>query len=158
MSETALSELDFTSAKAGLSKLMDEVVHLHKPRVVARHGGREAMLLVRPDDLARWLDTFRFSVLVTLGEGDAAAELRDFGVVGVGSTVEEAIEDLVIELRSYARRFFEQAPFYMETDRARHYPWLLRFALTPADRQLELLYADIEAANESERKEAAPTA
>ena len=59
-----------------------------------------------------------------------------------GETLEDAMEDLVEELRAYARDFFERASFYAETDRAGHAPWLLRFALAPPDRQLELLYED----------------
>jgi antitoxin of RelE/RelB toxin-antitoxin system len=147
----AIPEIDFSSAKSALSSLMDEVVHQRQPHLVQRHKGRETMLLVRPDDLARWLETFRFSVAVTFGEGDAAVEWEGFGVVGVGEDLHAAMEDLVVELRAYARRFFEQSQFYAQTDRARHYPWLLRFALTPPDAQLELLYADADAAAANQR-------
>jgi hypothetical protein len=61
------------------------------------------------------------------------------GVLGFGATADEALADLVIELRAYARDYFERASFYAATDRAEHAPWLLRFALTPPDQQLELL-------------------
>ena len=108
------------------------------------------MLLVRPDDLARWLDSFRFVLHVTLGDGDVAVEAGDLGVVGLGKSFESAVEDLADELRAYASRFFEEAGLYMHSDRARHYPQLLRFALTPPEEQLALLYADLDAAVEAQ--------
>jgi hypothetical protein len=146
-----LASLDFSRAKASLSELMTEVVHKHSPRVVSRHRGKEEMVLVGSDDLASFLDSFRFDTLVTIAEGEVTAELSELGVLGFGETLEEAMEDLVEELRVYARDFFERASFYAETDRAGHAPWLLRFALTNPDRQLELLYED-------SRQTAAPTA
>lgn len=159
MEGTALPEVAFTAAKTGLSTIMDEVVHDHRPKLVQRKG-REEMLLVRPDDLARWLDTFRFPLAVTLGEGDVAVEVEGFGVVGIGDTTEAAIDDLADELEAYARRFFERPHFYLETDRARHYPWLLRFALAArAGSGVELLHDDIKfAAAQSQREVVASAA
>lgn len=144
---TALPEVSFSSAKSGLSAVMDEVVHEHRPQVVQRQrgGGHERMLLVRPDDMKRWLDTFRFSLRVTLGEGEAAVVADPVGVAGFGDSLEEALDDLVVELGNYAQRFFERPAFYAETDACRHEPWLLRLALTPAEHHRALLDADIQA-------------
>ena len=146
--DSVLKEMAFTHAKASLSSVMDEVVHDHRPRVVQRKG-REEMLLVRRDDLAQWLDTFRLDVFLTLDEGEVTAEARGLDVLGFGATAAEALEDLASELRAYAQRFFERSAFYRETDRAKHYPVLLRFALTPADKHLDLIHADIAAAAET---------
>jgi hypothetical protein len=121
---------------------MTEVVHQHSPRIVSRHGGREEMVLVGSADLAGFLDAFRFDPRVTLDGGEATVELQELGLLGFGETLEAAMEDLRDELRAYALDFFERASFYAETDRAGHAPWLLRFAVTPPDAQLELLYED----------------
>jgi hypothetical protein len=137
-----LASIDFSRAKSSLSELMTEVVHRHSPRIVRRHRGKEEMVLVRSDDLALFLRSFRFDPRVTIDEGEVTAELAELGLLGFGETFEEAMEDLREELRAYAHDFFERASFYAETDRAGHAPWLLRFALTPPDRQLELLYED----------------
>jgi hypothetical protein len=137
-----LPSIDFSQAKSSLSALMTEVVHRHSPRIVSRHGGKEEMVLVGSDDLALFLDSFRFDPRVTIDGGEATAELAEIGLLGFGETLEEAMEDLREELRAYAQDFFERASFYAETDRAGHAPWLLRFALTPPDEQLELLYED----------------
>ena len=141
MAET-LASLDFSRAKSGLSELMTQVVHGHAPRIVSRHRGKEEMVLVATDDLARFLESFRFDPRLTIDGDEVTAELAELGLLGFGETLEAAMEDLVEELRIYAGDFFERASFYAETDRADHAPWLLRFALTPPDRQLELLYED----------------
>jgi PHD/YefM family antitoxin component YafN of YafNO toxin-antitoxin module len=148
---SALPEVDFTSAKAGLSAVMDDVVHNHQPRVVQRHG-REAMLLVRPDDLARWLDTFHLNIGLILSDGEVTAEARGLGVLGFGETVDEALDDLASELSAYAADFFARFGFYRETDRFSHAPMLLRFAATPPDKRLELIHQDIEAAAKKARE------
>jgi antitoxin YefM len=141
MTET-LASLDFSRAKSTLSELMTQVVHGHAPRIVSRHRGKEEMVLVATDDLARFLESFRFDPRVAIDGDEVTIELGQLGLLGFGETLEAAMEDLVRELRLYAGDFFERASFYAETDRAVHAPWLLRFALTPPERQLELLYED----------------
>src|SRR5439155_23738214 len=86
--------------------------------------------------------SFRLDPRVTIDGSEVTAEVAQLGLLGFGETLEDAMEDLVEELRAYARDFFKRASFYAETDRAGHAPWLLRFALAPLDRQLELLYED----------------
>jgi hypothetical protein len=136
---TTLPSVDFSEAKAHLSDLMSAVVRQRQPRLVRRHRGKEAMLLVRPEDLARALSAFRFEPQVVHAEGETTVALEQLGVLGFGETFEAAIEDAVEELRAYAQRYFEDAAFYAKTDRADHWPWLLRFVLTPPERQRELL-------------------
>jgi antitoxin YefM len=141
MTET-LASLDFSRAKSTLSELMTQVVHGHAPRIVSRHRGKEEMVLVATHDLARFLESFRFDPRVAVDGDEVTVELGQLGLLGFGETLEAAMEDLVQELRLYAGDFFERASFYAETDRAGHAPWLLRFALTAPERQLELLYED----------------
>jgi hypothetical protein len=138
-----LPELKFSEAKTGLSAVMNEVVREGKPQVVQRN--KETMVLVRPADLSRWLETFRLTFRVTLDEGEVAIMADPVGVLGVGESLESALDDLRAELTTYVQRFFERPNFYLETDAGRHYPWLLRFALTHPEHQRDLLVADIEA-------------
>lgn len=140
-----LPERQFSEAKSALSDVMDEVVHQGRPQVVQRHHGKESMLLVRPDDVRRWLDTFQLTLRVVLDEGEVTLVADPVGVAGFGDSLDAAIDDLLIELRSYVQRFFEQPHFYGKTQAARHEPWLARFALTQPDDQRALLLADIEA-------------
>ena len=137
----ALPSVDFSRAKAELSDVMTRVVHGHRPSIVSRHRGKERMLLVRTDDLARHLAAFDFDVEVIDDEGEATAALPRFGLLGFGTTRQEALDDLLVELRAYAADYFERSAFYAATDRAGDAPWLLRFALTPAGEQRALLGA-----------------
>lgn len=139
-----LWDLDFARAKSGLSEIMTEVVHGHHPALIRRHRGKESMLLVAPADLEDLLDldSYRFDPQVTMDEGQVTADLRDLGILGFGDSLEEAMDDLVNELRLYTGRFFDRWSFYRETDRRKHAPLLFRFALTPPEQQLELLYED----------------
>ena len=134
-----LSSLDFSRAKSALSDLMTQVVHEHRPRVVSRHRGKERMLLVRTDDLADYLGSFKFETETVTDKDEVTVALPALGLLGFGKDVEQAREDLLVELRAYARDFFERAAFYAATDHAAHAPWLLRFAVTPPEHQPELL-------------------
>lgn len=129
----------FSEAKSRLSDLMTEVVHRHYPRLVDRHRGKEAMLLMSPDDLARFLSSYRFEPRVIFDEGEVTVRLPRFGLMGGGATLDEALEDLVEVLEAYTWQFFERLDFHMQTDRAELAPWLLRFAITPAEERLALL-------------------
>ena len=135
----ALPSLAFSRAKSELSVVMTRVVHEHRPSIVSRHRGKERMLLVRTDDLARHLGAFRFDVEVVEEGDEVTAVLPSLGLLGFGSSQDEALDDLVVELRGYAADYFERPAFYAATDRADHAPWLLRFALTPAGEQRALL-------------------
>lgn len=137
----ALPSLDFSRAKSALSDLMTRVVHEHRPSIVSRHRGKERMLLVRTDDLAAYLSSFRFELEIVEDGDEVTVALPRLGLLGFGATREEAIDDLLQELRVYAADYFERSGFYAATDRAGHAPWLLRFALTPADEQRSLLGA-----------------
>ncbi len=137
----ALPSIDFSRAKAELSDVMTRVVHEHRPSIVSRHRGKERMLLVRTDDLARHLADFEFELEVIEDAAEVTVALPRFGLLGFGSGRDAAVADLLVELRAYAADFFERPAFYAATDRAAHAPWLLRFALTPPGEQLDLLGA-----------------
>ncbi len=135
----ALSSLDFSRAKGALSDVMTRVVHEHRPSIVSRHRGKERMLLVRTDDLVRYLDSFAFDLELVEDGGEVTAALPRLGVLGFGASPDEAIDDLLTELRVYAADYFDRASFFAATDRAAHAPWLLRFALTPTAEQRALV-------------------
>jgi hypothetical protein len=118
------------------------------------------MLLVAPADLEDLfdLDSYRFDPQVTLDEGEVTVALRDLGILGFGDSLEAAMGDLVTELRLYTQRFFDRWTFYRETDRRQHARLLFRFALTPRERQLELLYQDSKISSQQDSDRAATAA
>lgn len=97
------------------------------------------MYNISPHQLARYLDAFSFDLEVVEDEGEYTAALPKLGVLGFGASLDEAIDDLLVEVRAYAIDYFERATFYAATDRSEHAPWLLRFALTPAAEQRALV-------------------
>jgi hypothetical protein len=107
MSSTVPS-VEFSDAKVHLSDVMTKVVYGRQPRLVRRHRGKEEMILLRPDDLARSLNSFRFHPHLSVRKGEATAELPEVGILGFGTSADEAMTDLVEELRAYARRFFRR--------------------------------------------------
>lgn len=102
------------------------------------------MLLVAGEDLHDMIDlaAYRFEPQVSIDQGQVTVELANLGLLGFGDSLDEAMHDLLEELRAYAHRFFDRWSFYRETDRRKHAPWLLRLALTAPDHQLDLLYED----------------
>jgi PHD/YefM family antitoxin component YafN of YafNO toxin-antitoxin module len=145
MTPTLLPEHQFSEAKSSLSEVMNEVVHDHRPQVVRRHT-REQMLLVAPDDARRWMDTFRLELEVTLDPGQIAVAASPLGLIGVGESFDAALDALVDRIREYVVRFVERPQFYLQSQSARHEPYLLRFALTPLAEHRALLEADMDAA------------
>jgi hypothetical protein len=128
-----------SEAKAALSEVMSGVVHDHRPIVIERHGGREAMLLLGLSDMGPLLDHFRFHTATSVSEGEFVLRQSELNLVAGGATFEQAaaeLEDLAV---AYAERYFERLSFYAQTDRAEQMPWLLRLILTPEDERRALI-------------------
>ena len=139
MATPTVPTIDFSPAKSQLSEVMTQVFHGHQPRIVSRHHGKEQMLLVRPDDLIAMLGEHRLDVQAIYDADEVTLRIPDMGVLGFGKTVEEAIDDLLDELRAYATRYFRDPTRFMATSRGAHAAALLRFALAREDEQRLML-------------------
>ncbi len=135
----AFSTWSFSEAKAGLSDVMTDVVREHRPTLVERYRGKEAMLLLGVTDLQPLLEHFRFTTKASVSEGEFVLRQPELGLVAGGATFEDAARELEELSVVYAERFFARLSFYMQTDRARHMPWLLRIVLTPPPQRAALL-------------------
>lgn len=144
MPTTLLPHKRFAEAKSQLSEVMTDVVHRHQPQVVDRHSGKELMLLMALDDLAAMLESFRFDPRVSVSDGEFVVRLPELNLISGGASYEEAIAELVELVEQYGEDFLDRLDFYMQTDRRRHLPWLLRFALTAPERRTEL-FAEVPA-------------
>lgn len=138
MTTRLVPTIEFSPAKAHLSDVMDEVFHQHRLQVVSRHRGKEQMLLVRPEDLIAMLGDQRFQVLAVYDEGEVTLRVPEIGVLGFGDTLDEALADLLTELRVYVARFFEDPSRYL-AGRGVPPPALLRFALSTEEEQRTVL-------------------
>lgn len=134
-------EVDFTSAKAGLSGYTDKVVHDRRMVGVNRHGGKEQMLLLARQELKDLLEGLgpRFETRVIFDEDEVSVSLPDFSLIGSGKDFDAAVDDALALLRDYCRRHLERLDFYRQTDRRTLTPLVYLFALTPEDEQRELL-------------------
>ncbi len=139
MAPSSVPTIDFSPAKSQLSEVMTQVFHGHQPRIVSRHHGKEQMLLVRPDDLVSMLGEHRLDVQAVYDADEVTLRVPDMGVLGFGETLDEAIDDLLAELRAYATRFFREPARFMTTSRGAHAAALLRFALANEGEQRHML-------------------
>lgn len=139
MNDTLVPASEFSPAKAHLSDVMTQVFHGHQPQLVSRHRGEEQMLLMRPDDLVAMLADQHLEVLAVLDGDEVTLRVPALGVLGFGDTLDEATEDLHVELRTYATRFFRDPARFMPTSRASHAGALLRFALSNMEAQRQML-------------------
>lgn len=150
MATPTVTTIDFSPAKSQLSDVMTQVFHGHQPRIVSRHHGKEQMLLVRPDDLVAMLGEHHLDVQAVYDSNEVTLRIPDMGVLGFGETLDEAIDDLLVELRAYAARFFREPARFMATSWGAHAAALLRFALAGEDDQRRMLGV------EEPEREAAP--
>jgi len=139
MATPTVPTIDFSPAKSQLSDVMTQVFHGHQPRIVSRHHGKEQMLLVRPDDLVAMLGEHRLDVQAVYAADEVTLRIPDMGVLGFGETLDEAVDDLLVELRAYATRYFRDPARFMATSRGSHAAALLRFALAKEDEQRQML-------------------
>lgn len=139
MSTSSVPTIDFSPAKSQLSDVMTRVFHGHQPRIVSRHHGKEQMLLVRPDDLVAMLGEYRLDVRAVYDVDGVTLRVPEMGVLGFGESLDEAIDDLLVQLRAYASRFFREPARFMATSRGAHAAALLRFALVDEDEQRRML-------------------
>jgi hypothetical protein len=139
MNTPLVPAMDFSPAKSQLSELMTQVFHGHQPHIVARHHGKEQMLLVRPDDLVAMLGELRLDVRAVYDAGEVTLRIPEMGVLGFGDTLDEALEDLLTALRGYTERFFREPDRFMATSRRAHAAALLRFALASEDEQRRMV-------------------
>lgn len=142
MATPPVPTIDFSPAKSQLSEVMTQVFHGHQPRIVSRHHGKEQMLLVRPDDLVAMLGEYRLDVQAVYDADEVTLRVSDMGVLGFGQTLDDAVDDLLVELRAYATRFFREPARFMATSRGTHAAALLRFALAGEDEQRRMLGVD----------------
>jgi hypothetical protein len=91
---------------------MTDVVHRHHVRVIDRNSGRERALLIGEELAEDALAGFRFAPELIVDGDEVTARLADFGLLGFGETVDEALDDLVGELDAYADRFLADDGFY----------------------------------------------
>lgn len=97
------------------------------------------MALLNPEDLVDLLQPYTFRAEVTVDGDEVTVVVQPLGVLGFGESLDEALHDAVTEVALRTETFFADPAFYRKSERGRELPWLLRFALTPAEQRVQLL-------------------
>lgn len=142
MPNDVLPSRGFSEAKAELSELMSTVVRNHRPCLIERNHGRERMALIGMDELAILLEPFSLVPNVRYGAGTVTMTLEPLGLVASGSSLDEAGDAMVDELRSYAEEFLDRYEYFRHTRRSRDLPFILRFWLTAPEARRSLLFEE----------------
>jgi Antitoxin of toxin-antitoxin, RelE / RelB, TA system len=145
---SVIETIAFSDAKARLSDLMTAVVHGHRPKAVGRHRGKEEMFLLGRDELLAMLEGFEFQPKVGVSDGEFFVRLPELGVIAAGSTLDEALEELVELAEAYAEDYLDRFEFFRQTDRRSQLPWVARVAATPPEARRALFTQVPEAAPE----------
>lgn len=139
--------IQFSPAKAQLSDVMTSVVHRHQVRLIQRHHGKEEALVMNPSDLLGMLAHATIPTTTHVDEDEFVMSVPAWDLTGVGKTFDEALHDLVDEMRDYVADYIDRMAFYLQTSRREHAPAVFRFALTPPEAHADLLLTDSEAAD-----------
>lgn len=152
MSEPASSRFSVPTvavaqAKSDLPRYL-ELARDHHIQIVTRYGRDEVVMLAHNDflDLMR-MPTRTFQTEVAIHKGQSTVSLPQFGIIGIGPTVDDATDDALVKLREFAQQFEGRWNFYKETDQRNLAKLVWRFLATPEDEQASLLLEsdDVEA-------------
>jgi hypothetical protein len=132
-SSSVIETIAFSDAKARFSDLMTAVVHGHRPKAVGRHRGKEEMFLLGRDELLAVLEGFEFQPKVGVADGEFVVRLPELGLIAGGSSLDEALEELVELAEAYAEDYFDRFEFFRQTNRRGQLPWVARVAVTPPE-------------------------
>lgn len=141
--DALLPEESFARAKTDLSQWMTAVVQRRRPLVVSRNRGREHAVLLDRRDLALMLEGYSFSPKVSVSDGEFVIRLPELNLVAGGATIDEAVTELEGLAEAHADNYLDRVDFYLQTDRRRELPWVMRLALTPPSERRELFTSQV---------------
>lgn len=133
-----LTEINFAEARQGLTKLFDSVWHGSLPAIVNRRRAEEVLLLRR--DLQEYiLQTYAFKPEVLPEEdGSITVSLNEVDIAVNAQTLDEALNELVKELKIYAEDYRNKLQLFLHAPNRRgHFPYILRVWLCDSDQQIK---------------------
>lgn len=133
-----LQEHQFSEARRQFSALYDSIYNALKP-VVIRRGRQEEVLLLRKDMLKSLLEKFSLKAVAFEEEdGSVTLALDELDIAVNAPSLEEAVNELVQELKLYARDYLDRAQLFLNAPNRRHHlPYILRVALCNSDEEVK---------------------
>jgi Antitoxin of toxin-antitoxin, RelE / RelB, TA system len=133
-----VEELQFSQAKAQLSKVMDDVVHRDQLMVVRRERGTDEVMYLMPREvLSAVVGSAGVVVDYIPDEDGIGIWVNDLEIGAHGADIAEAKRNLVGAVRTYVANYLGELSVYLTwPDRARLLPQVLRLAVARDDADL----------------------
>lgn len=135
-----LREIKFTNARKTFTEIYDSVWHRHLPVIINCHQNEEVLLLRRElqQDI---LMAYRLKPEILPEEdGSITAALNEIEIAVNGPSMDEAINELVRELKVYAQDYLERLQLFLNVpNRKGHFPYVLRVLLCDNDQEIKSL-------------------
>lgn len=135
-----LQEHQFSEARRQFSALYDSIYNSLRPAVI-RRGREEEILLLRKDIFTSMLEKFplRAEVLEE-DDGSVTLALDQLDIAVNAPSLEQAMDELVQELKIYAQDYLDRAQLFLNAPNRRHHlPYVLRIALCGSDEEIKAL-------------------
>lgn len=134
---TMLTEHNLTEARKELSSLYDAVFNTYKPTIIKRKKTEE-ILLLRVDLQKMLLTHFSLKPEVIPEDDQSITLALDHLEIYVnGATLEDAVKELISELKYYARDYIERSQLFLHApNRRAHFPYVLRVILCETDEEV----------------------
>jgi len=135
-----LQEHQFSEARREFSAIYDSIYNALKPAVIRRGRGEE-ILLLRKDIFRTVLEMFPLKAeLLEEEDGSVTLALDRLDIAVNAPSLQQAVEEIVQELKIYARDYLDRAQLFLNAPNRRpHFPYVLRIALCDSDEEIKAL-------------------
>jgi len=132
-----LGELQFTEARKDFSSLYNEVFNGYKPMIIKRKQAEEVLVL-RTDLQKMLLSSFNLKPEVLHeDDGSVTLALDNLEIYVNGENLDEAVKELVDDLKNYAQDFIARSQLFLNApNRRSHFPYVLRILLCENDEEI----------------------
>lgn len=135
-----LREIKFTNARKTFTDIYDSVWHRYLPVIINRHQNEEVLLLRRElqQDILKAY-SLRPEILPE-EDGSITVALNEVDIAVNGSTMDEAICELIRELKVYAQDYLDRLQLFLNApNRKGHFSYVLRVLLCENDQEIKSL-------------------
>lgn len=132
-----LSKLNLTEARKEFSTLYDQVFNSFKPTIIKRKKSEQVMIL-RVDQQKMLLANYSLKPeIITEDDGSITLALDSLELYSNGTSLEDAIQDFVEELKIYASDYLQRSQLFLNSpNRKSHFPYILRVLLSDSDEEI----------------------
>lgn len=138
-----LAELNITDARKEFSNLYDNVFNAYKPMIIKRKQTEEVLVL-RADLQKMLLSTYSLKPEILHEEDNSITlSLDQLEMYVNGQTMDDAINQLINELKIYAQDYIERSQLFLNApNRRSHFPYVLRILLSENEEEIRNLLSN----------------